>query len=160
MKKIIPLKKYACSSPDKIDAKESDYLYINESQIPDSGKGLFTSIPIYKDEVISIFKGEILLDEEAEIRAKKGTDRYFINMLDGTIMDSMKVKCFAKYANDAEGFVKTKFMMNSTISLDDDDHVCLVAIRDIMIDEEVFCSYGKKYWEKYKKQFSSEYLGK
>ena len=90
---------YSIESPDKIDAKESDYLYIKESQIPDAGKGLFTSILIYKNEIISVFKGEILSVEETEIRAKNGMDRYFINMLDGTIMDSMKVKCFAKYAN-------------------------------------------------------------
>lgn len=140
---------YSIESPDKIDAKESDYLYIKESQIPDAGKGLFTSVLIYKNEIISVFKGEILSVEEAGIRAKNGMDRYFINMLDGTIMDSMKVKCFAKYANDSEGLVKTNFKINSTITLDDDNNVCLVAIRDISIEEEIFCSYGNKYWRKF-----------
>lgn len=141
--------KYSIESPDKIDAKESDYLYIKESQIPDAGKGLFTSILIYKNEIISVFKGEILSVEETEIRAKNGMDRYFINMLDGTIMDSMRVKCFAKYANDSKGLVKTNFKINSTITLDDDNNVCLVAIRDINIEEEIFCSYGNKYWRKF-----------
>ncbi|MBK8417020.1 MAG: SET domain-containing protein [Bacteroidetes bacterium] len=140
---------YSIESPDKIDAKESDYLYIKESQIPDAGKGLFTSVLIYKNEIISVFKGEILSVEEAGIRARNGMDRYFINMLDGTIMDSMKVKCFAKYANDSKGLVKTNFKINSTITLDDDNNVCLVAIRDINIEEEIFCSYGNKYWRKF-----------
>jgi uncharacterized protein len=147
--------KYPDGSPDKIDAKESDYLYVKESQIPNAGKGLFTSLAIYKNEIISVFRGKILSEEEAETKAKKGQDRYFINMLDGTIMDSMNVKCFAKYANDAEGFIETGFSINSTITLDDDNHVCLVAIRDIAIDEEIFCSYGKKYWENFRKHLAT-----
>lgn len=40
---------------NKIQAEESDYLYIQTSQLPNSGKGLFTAIDIYKDEIISIF---------------------------------------------------------------------------------------------------------
>jgi uncharacterized protein len=43
-----------------IESPESDYLYTKTSQIPDSGNGLFTAIPIYKDEIIAVFKGEIL----------------------------------------------------------------------------------------------------
>jgi len=35
---------------------------------------------------------------------KNDKDEYFISMLDGIIMDSMKEKIFAKYANGAEGF--------------------------------------------------------
>ena len=145
------VKNYSNISFDKIDAKESDYLYVNESQIPGAGKGLFTSIPIYKDEIISIFKGKILTDDEARNSAENGEDLYFINMLDGTIMDSMHVKCFAKYSNDAEGSVKTHFKKNSTITLNDQDQVCLIAIRDLKSGEEVFCSYGKKYWKKHTK---------
>lgn len=140
------IKKYLVESPDKIDAKETDYLFVKKSQIPDAGKGLFTTLPIYKNEIISMFKGELLSEEEAEIRAKNGANRYFINMLDGSIMDSMKVKCFAKYANDAEGLVKTEFSNNATITLDDDNNVCLVAMQDIVMEKEIFCSYGVKYW--------------
>jgi outer membrane protein OmpA-like peptidoglycan-associated protein len=40
---------------------------------------------------------------------KNDKDEYFISMLDGIIMDSMKEKFFAKYANGAEGFSKPKF---------------------------------------------------
>lgn len=136
----------------KIDAKEIDYLYIQESQIFGSGNGLFTAIPIYKDEVISLFKGEALTDAEAKIRSNKGEDAYFINMLDGSILDSMHVKCYAKYANDALGFMKTKFKINSTITIDENDNVCIVSNRNIKIGEEIFCSYGKPYWVKYKKR--------
>ena len=138
------------SATCKIDAKESDYLYVRESQIPGSGKGLFTAIPIYKDEVISIFKGEILTDHQAAARAANNEDTCFINMHDGTIMDSMNVKCFAKYANDALGPVKTRFRINSKITLDEYENVCIVSTRDILSGEEIFCSYGKAYWKKHK----------
>jgi len=136
---------------DTIDAKESDYLFIKESQLPDAGNGLFTSIDIFKDEVISIYKGQILTDKEAAKRAKSNTDGYFINMLDGTIMDSLHVFCYAKYANDSQGLSKTPFSYNAEIGLDDDEQVCLIATKKIKAGEEIFCSYGKKYWQKFKK---------
>ena len=142
-------KKYSNSTAYKIKAKEQVYLYIKESQIPGSGNGLFTAILIYKDEVISVFKGDILSDKVAKYRAANGEDGYFVNMPDGTTLDSMKVKCFAKYANDALGIVKTKFKNNSKITLDENGNVCIVANRNILVGEEIFCSYGNKYWKKY-----------
>lgn len=149
MKYNSSFKKYSNSITYKIEAKEPDYLYIKESQIPGSGNGLFTAIPVYKYEVIAIFKGKILSDKEAQCRATNGEDTYFINMPDGTILDSMKVKCFGKYANDATGPVKTEYKNNSKITLDEDGNVCVVANRNILVGEEIFCSYGSDYWKKY-----------
>ena len=134
----------------KIEAPESDYLYIQDSQITNAGKGLFTAIDIYPNEIISLFKGEILTDNEAQKRVSEGNDRYFINMLDGSILDSMHIDCFAKYANDAEAFSKLEFKNNSKITLDDDDNVCIVATKKIKSQQEIFCSYGVKYWKKHK----------
>jgi len=141
-------KQYASSTTHKIEAKEHDYLYIEESQIPGSGNGLYTAIPIYKEEVISIFKGKILTDKEAQHRAANAKDAYFINLPDGTIMDSMAVKCFAKYANDANGFTKTIYKNNSKISLDEDGKVCIVATKKISVGAEILCGYGNGYWRK------------
>ena len=134
----------------KIEAPESDYLYIQDSQIPNAGKGLFTAIDIYPNEIISLFKGEILSNKEAQKRVFEGNDHYFINMLDGSILDSMNVDCFAKYANDAEAFSKSTFKNNSKITLDDNDNVCIVATKKIKSQQEIFCSYGVKYWKKHK----------
>ena len=78
-------------------------------------------------------------------------DGYFISMLNGSIMDSHHVKCYAKYANDAEGMAVLKFKNNSKIALDEDDNVCLVALRNITSGEEIFCGYGKPYWVNFKK---------
>ena len=137
------------NSDNHINASESDYLYISTSQLPNAGNGLFTAIKIYKEEVISIFKGEIISDAQAKFRAANGNDKYFINMLDGSIMDSMPVDCFAKYANDAEGLSLLKFKNNSKIAIDDNNNVCIIATKNIKPEEEVFCSYGKKYWKKH-----------
>lgn len=133
---------------NQIDASESDYLYIATSQIPHSGNGLYTAIDIYKDEVIALFKGEVLSDAEANKRAAQNKDQYFINLLNGSIMDSIKTPCFAKYANDAAGMSKTSFKNNANIGLDETDQVCLIAKRKIKAGEEIFCGYGKKYWQK------------
>lgn len=134
----------------KIEAPESDYLYIQDSQIKNAGKGLFTAIDIYPNEIISLFKGEILTNNEAQKRVSEGNDRYFINMLDDSILDSMNVDCFAKYANDAEAFSKLEFKNNSKITLDDDNNVCIIATKKIKSGEEIFCSYGVKYWKKHR----------
>jgi len=136
--------------PDKIDALESDYLYLKPSLLKNAGNGLFTAIPIYENEIISLFKGEILTNKEALIRANNKQDHYFINLLNGSIMDSMHTNCFAKYANDSEGFEKSKYKNNCKISLTETNKVCLVALRDIKTNEELFCSYGKAYWTLFK----------
>ncbi len=138
--------KYLANS---IEAPESDYLFVGPSQLPNSGNGLFTAIAIYKDEVISIFKGELLTPLQAKLRANKGKDKYFISMPDGSMMDSMYTACFAKYANDAEGFTKSKFKNSSKITLDEDGNVCIIATRNIKECEEIFCGYGKTYWKKH-----------
>jgi len=132
-----------------IDANEKDYLYIQKSQIENSGNGLFTAIEIYKGEIISVFKGKILTNIEAEAIVKLNNDKYFINLLDGTILDSNTMNCFAKYANDSTGFIKSKYKNNSKISLDEAENVCLIATKKIKSNEEIFCSYGKKYWKKH-----------
>ncbi len=131
---------------DAILAPESDYLYVETSGIPNSGKGLHTAIPIFKDEIIARFKGEILTATEAQERVTQNKDQYFIAMLNGTMMDSANTPCFAKYANDARN---SSFRNNATITLDENNTVCLIASRKIKQGEEIFCSYGEAYWKKH-----------
>jgi hypothetical protein len=131
-----------------IEASEADYLYTGQSQIPDSGQGLYTAIDIYSDEIIALFYGEVLTNGQAVKRIKAGKDQYFINLPEGKILDSMNVNCFAKYANDATGLVPSTFTNNARIALDENGNVCIEAIRNISANEELFCSYGKRYWKK------------
>lgn len=132
-----------------IAAPEKVYLYKAVSQITNAGDGLYTAINIYKDEVIATFKGERLTDEVARKRALKGNDQYFIAMLDGGIMDSIKSNCFAKYANDAVGMGDSGFNNNSRIALDENNNVCIIANKTIKSGDEIFCGYGKRYWKKH-----------
>jgi uncharacterized protein len=134
---------------DAINLSETSYLFIRKSQMEGCGNGLFTAIDIYKDEIISYFKGEILSDAQAKKRAEKGRDGFFISLLDGKIMDSRNTKCFAKYANDAKGVRRFNFKNNAKITLDDNEKICLIAIKKIKVGEEIFCGYGKRYWRKY-----------
>ena len=131
-------------SVDFIDADEEDYLYVQDSEIPNSGKGLFTAIKIYKNEMISLFKGELLSNEEADSRAIAGNDQYFISMPDGSILDSKSVDCFAKYANDANGSATSR-KNNAIIVINENKEVCLKATRNIGPEQEIYCSYGKAY---------------
>jgi len=127
---------------------ESDYLYVEISQLPDAGQGLFTAVDIFEEEVITLFEGELLSEEEAASRKARGEDSYFINMIDGTTLDSKHTPCFAKYANDAEGFSSSPFKNNAKISLNEEDKVCLIALRKINSGEEIFCGYGEAYWKR------------
>lgn len=130
-----------------IEAHERDYLYVANSQLVDAGNGLFTAINIYKDETIALFTGELLSDEEAKERAQNNKNGYFIKLLSGSILDSMNTECFAKYANDATGFEGSLLKNNAKIALNEDNNVCLTAIRRIKAGEEILCSYGKSYWK-------------
>lgn len=137
------------TNPNAINAPESDYLYTAVSQLPNAGMGLFTAIKIYKEEILSCYTGEIITQAEAKIRAAAGQDRYFINLPDHTVMDSMSVIGFAKFANDAAAFPTNDFRNNARITLDEVGHPVLTAMRNIKSGEEIFCSYGKRYWKKH-----------
>jgi uncharacterized protein len=130
-----------------IDAEEEAYLFTQTSQIPKSGKGLFTAIDIFKGEIISIFDGEIIDEDETNSRFENNKGAYFIGMLDGRIMDSMHIECFAKYANDARGISLTPFTNNAIITILDNNQIALVATKKIKANMEIFCAYGKAYWK-------------
>lgn len=139
------------SDQNTIHAEEADYLYVIPSQLPKAGNGLFTAITIYKEEIIALFKGEILSDTESEKRAKQGNNGYFMNLPDGRVLDCRLTEGFAKYANDASGFSTSNFKNNAKITLDDNQNVCLIALKKIKTGEEIFCEYGKSYWKNHSK---------
>ena len=116
---------------NKIEAQEEDYLYVKSSQLSNSGNGLYTAITIYKEEIIALFKGEILSDTESEKRAKQDHNGYFMNLPNGRILDCRLTEGFAKYANDASGFSTSEFKNNAKITLDDNQNVCLIALKKI-----------------------------
>ncbi len=134
---------------------DPDYLFTKPSQIKGAGNGLFTRKEIKRDEVICLFNGELLTDRQVTIRLNKGLDSYFVETIDDTIMDSMKIPGMAKYANDAVGLRKSKFKNNALITFDDNDNVCLTATKRIKSGEEIFTAYGKEYWDNYREKMKA-----
>jgi SET domain-containing protein len=134
-----------------IELPESDYLYTDISQIENAGIGLYTAIKIFKGEIIALYKGKILSETQLEKRIASKQDQYFMNLPNGSILDAAKTKGFAKYANDAQAFENGKFKNNAIITIDDEENICLLAKRSIKEGEEIFCSYGKRYWKKHGK---------
>jgi SET domain-containing protein len=134
-----------------IEIPESDYLYTDISQIENAGNGLFTAIKIYKGEIIALYKGKVLNEAQIEKRIALKQDQYFMNLPNGSIFDARKTNGFAKYANDAQAFSNSLFKNNAIISIDEEENICLVSKRVIKAGEEIFCSYGKRYWKKHGK---------
>lgn len=129
---------------------ESEYLFLKHSQLPNSGIGLFTKVFIAKGKLIAEYVGERITHTEANKRAAEHKDQYFVDMGDGTILDPMNTECFAKYANDAVGLVKSHFKNNALIQLNGEGGVGLYALRNIKAGEEIFCAYGDEYWDNVK----------
>jgi predicted O-linked N-acetylglucosamine transferase (SPINDLY family) len=130
----------------------------NYKIVPTTFDGWMKILKAVPDSVLFLYAtnkwAEANLKIEAEKRAQLGNDKYFMNMLDGSILDAMHSECFAKYANDAEAFSKLEFKNNSKITLDDEDNVCLIATKKIKSGGEIFCSYGAQYWKKHGKNLS------
>ena len=122
---------------------------MDRSQLPGAGQGLYTAIPLHKGEIIAVFAGELLGAEEAARRAAAGQDRYFINLPDGQLLDSMHTHCLAKYANDASEPPGGPQMNNAKIALNGKGQPCLIAARAIRSGAEIFCGYGKAYWRRH-----------
>ncbi len=131
-------------SEHAVSAPESDYLYIESSTIAGAGQGLFTAITLFKDEIIAVFLGEVINKSTFTQRSKQGADSYFMNLPDGNTLDCGQTDCFAKYANDVVG---TKHKINAFIGMDEYGNVCLIAAKKINPGSEIYCSYGKAYWD-------------
>jgi len=132
---------------DHISVKD---LEVKDSTIPNSGKGLFTLVDIPKDTPIVEFTGKKISQKRAD-RLTGSKSEYLIELSDGSLLDVYESKSVAKYANDA-AFSGGK--NNSEIQEFEGNKIWLVSTKKIKAGQEVFCSYGKEYWESWKKQNS------
>jgi len=133
-------------------------LYIKESNIYNSGLGLFTKTDIENGQIVAEFKGEFLSYGEYVRRLMSGHSKYFIICKSYDMMDSENVECFAKYANDAsidpldnsdyyEFNERPERPDNNTTIVQCDDNInYLIANRSIKAGEEIYTSYGDSYW--------------
>lgn len=128
------------------DYLEKD-LTVRESQIPGSGKGLFTMVKIEKETIITEFTGEKISHTVGAARSilKESDSILYLNKK--YLLDSRKDRsCVASFINDAQGEKRTTKFENNTSMCIVNGRIYVVADREIQAGEELFLSYGKVYW--------------
>jgi SET domain-containing protein len=121
---------------------KKDKLYINESTIPNSGKGVFTSKYISKGEIIE--KSPIIIQDTIDFT---GTIKNYLFSYNNDFNKAAVGLGYSSLYNHSDN--------NNANWYTKDDNVYIIALRDINENEEIFISYGASYWkdrenEKYK----------
>ncbi len=123
-------------------------LKVKTSTLPNSGKGLFTTIAIKKGEKVIEYLGEIIDWKEYEKRVERDEDGYLFFINKKNCIDAFNTKeHIARYANDAQGLSKIKGLKNNCDYVIEKNRCFVVSKRDIIANEEIFVSYTKEYWD-------------
>lgn len=130
-------------------------LVVRKSRIPNAGKGLFTTSPIRKGDVIVEYKGENLTWEQCCKRNKKHPDQapYLFFVSKNNCVDAEYTPdALARYANDAEGYVQIKGKKNNSEYRVIKSKPYIVATAPIKAGAEILVSYGGDYWDAMKEE--------
>jgi uncharacterized protein len=123
-------------------------LIVKKSQLPNAGKGLFTTKDIEKNEKVIEYKGEIIDWKEYEKRVAEDKDGYLFFISKKRCIDAFSTPQHkARYANDAAGLSRVKGLRNNCSYQIFGDKCFIVAERDIEAGEEIFVNYTKEYWD-------------
>lgn len=123
-------------------------LIVKKSQLPNAGKGLYTTTAIKKGEKVIEYKGEIIDWKEYEKRVAEDKDGYLFFINKKNCIDAYNTPQHkARYANDAAGLSKVKGLKNNCAYEIEDNKCYIVAQRDIEKGEEIFVNYTKEYWD-------------
>lgn len=123
-------------------------LIVKTSQLPNSGKGLFTTTPIKKGEKVIEYLGEIIDWKEYEKRVERDEDGYLFFINKKKCIDAWNTPQHkARYANDAAGLGRVKGLTNNCNYEIEKDKCFIVAKKDIEAGAEIFVSYTKEYWD-------------
>src|SRR3954470_15628228 len=87
-------------------------LFVKNSTIPNSGKGLFTKKFIPKGTRIVEYKGKISKWKDVKDEDGKNVYIFYINR-NHVINGQYTLKALARYANDTKGIVKIKGLTNN-----------------------------------------------
>ena len=116
-------------------------LEVKRSNIPGSGKGLFTTKPIEKGQLIVEYRGK--KTTWAEVDHKEGTNAYIYFVNRNCVIDASGfTNSLARYANDAKGLKIIKGISNNCVFVKEGEQVFLKALRNIAAGEELLVSYG------------------
>ncbi len=123
-------------------------LIVKTSQLPNAGKGLYTTRLIKKGKKIIEYRGEMINWKEYERRVARDEDGYLFHISNKCCIDAYPTPQYkARYANDAEGLSRVKNLRNNCEYEVEGKRCFIVAIRDIEPGEEIFVSYTKEYWD-------------
>lgn len=125
-------------------------LIVKKSRIPGAGKGLFTTSPIRKGDVIVEYKGEKLSWQEFKQRYGENVHKapYLFYISPKNCIDAQNaVNELARYANDANGFVKVKGLKNNAEYNVIKSRAYIVATKNIPARAEILVDYAGDYWE-------------
>lgn len=123
-------------------------LIVKKSQLPNAGKGLYTTTPIKKGAHVIEYKGEIINWKEYEKRVAENKDGYLFFINNRRCIDAYPTPQYkARYANDAAGLSRVPGLKNNCDYEIVGDKCFIVARRDIKAGEEIFVNYTKEYWD-------------
>jgi uncharacterized protein len=122
------------------------YLFVKKSQLPHSGKGLFTKKQITKGSRIVEYKGKLRSWKEA--KHEDGLNGYLMYITRNAVIDALPAThTLGRYANDAKGIVKVKGLKNNCEYVSEGNKCYIESIRTIKKGEEILVSYGKEFWQ-------------
>jgi SET domain-containing protein len=123
-------------------------LTVKTSQLPNSGKGLFTRTAIKKGTRIIEYLGEIIDWKEYEKRVERDEDGYLFFINKKVCIDAWNTpEHKARYANDAAGIGRVKGLKNNCVYETEGNQCWIVSTKDIAAGGEIFVSYTKEYWD-------------
>lgn len=126
------------------------FLYVKRSQLPNSGKGLFTKVPITKGTRIVEYKGK--LRKWQDVKHLDGVNGYLMYITRNAVIDALPAKhTLGRYANDAKGLSKGPGLRNNAEYVSEGNRCYIEATRAIKKGEEILVDYSKEYWQLVKK---------
>lgn len=126
------------------------FLYVKRSNLPNSGKGLFTKVSIRKGTRIVEYKGK--LRKWKDVKHLDGVNGYLMYITRNAVIDALPAKhILGRYANDAKGLSKVPGLRNNAEYVSEGTFCYIEATREIRKGEEILVGYGKEYWQLIKK---------
>ena len=125
-------------------------LKVKKSRLPGAGKGLYTTSPIRKGDLIVEYKGERMTWKGAIRRYGKNVDfaAYLYYVSNKKCVDAAKTKDeLARYANDAAGPTRLKGIRNNCEYKNVKGVPHIIAKKKIPAGSEIFVDYGADYWK-------------
>jgi len=121
------------------------HLVVKRSQIPKSGKGLFTKVFIKKGSRIVEYKGRI--QPWREVKGQDGFNGYLMYITRNTVINALPtIKTFGRYANDANGLSRIEGLRNNAEYVSEGKRCFIDATKNLEAGEEILVGYGREYW--------------